>query len=221
MRRISSSLSLLLVLLAACGENATTPSAEQPSLRPGPTDPTATWLIPLADAGFGLASDGLYGDGSFSVYANGVCGVSGQIFATTAGSNTGDATIQTGKAKNCSRHFLLRYPDGGTESVLSFNNLNVLQSTSYSIPIGSTVKRRLIVAPGSISNNPSRCGRLLFGPNGSAGLGSDSLEVTRLDAQTWQVQSQAAPDNRAYCESNGQLYSIPVNVTIRSSVPLP
>ncbi|MEP7327271.1 MAG: hypothetical protein ABI836_15070 [Gemmatimonadota bacterium] len=185
------------------------------------TDPTASWLIPLTDAGLGVASDGKNSNGTHSVYANGICGVSGQIFATSAGSNTGDATIQTAKGKNCSRRFLLRYPDGGSESVLSFNNLNVLQSTSYSIPIGSTVKRRLIVAPGSLSNNPSRCGRLLFGPNGTVGPGSDSLLVTRLDSQTWQLQSQAAPDNRAYCENNGQLYAMPVNVTIVSSVPLP
>jgi hypothetical protein len=143
------------------------------------------------------------------------------IFATTAGSSSGDATIQTAKAKNCSRRFLLRYPDGGSESVLSFNNLNVLQNTGYAIPIGSTVKRRLILAPGSVNNNPSRCGRLLFGPNGTVGPGSDSVTVTRLDSQTWQVQSQVAPENRAYCESNGQLYSMPVSIRIISSLPLP
>jgi hypothetical protein len=184
-------------------------------------DPTASWLIPLADGGLGLASDRLNGNGTYSIYASGTCGVSAMIFATTAGSSSGDATIQTAKAKNCSRRFLLRYPDGGSESVLSFNNLNVLQNTGYAIPIGSTVKRRLILAPGSVNNNPSRCGRLLFGPNGTVGPGSDSVTVTRLDSQTWQVQSQVAPENRAYCESNGQLYSMPVSIRIISSLPLP
>ena len=222
MHRISSRLSLLVVLLAGCSENAVSPATEQPVLRPGPTDPTATWLIPLDDAGLALRSDGnaTYSGGTNSVYANGVCGVSTRIFATTAGSNSGDATLQTGKAKNCSRQFILRYPDAATESVLTVNNLNILQNTGYAIPIGTTVKRRLIVAPGALQNNPSRCGRVLFGPNGTVSPGSDSLNVTRIDAQTWQVQSH--PDsNMAYCEDTGELYAMPVSFVIVSSVALP
>jgi hypothetical protein len=220
MRRVISP--LLIVLFAACSEPSTSPSTGQPALRPGPTDPTATWLIPLDDAGLALRSDGnaTYSVGTNSVYANGVCGLSTRIFATTGGSNSGDATLQTGKSKNCSRQFILRYPDAVTEAVLSFNNLNILQNTGYSIPIGTTVKRRLIVAPGAIQNNPSRCGRVLFGPNGAVSPGSDSLNVTRIDTQTWHVQSH--PDsNLAYCEDTGELYAMPVSFVIVSSAPLP
>jgi hypothetical protein len=185
-----------------------------------PRDPTATWKIPLADAGLGFASDGLKGDGTYSVYANGVCGVTGKIFATASGSNTGDATIQTSKVKNCTRRFTLRYPDA-SESVLSFNNLLQLENTQFSIPVGTHLNRRLIVNPGAITNNPSRCGRLLFGVNGTVGPGSDSVTVTRIDASTWQVQSQAAPNNHAYCENNGQLYPMPVSFIVVSSSPVP
>lgn len=220
MRRLVSP--FLIVLFAACSESSTTPSTEQPALRPGPTDPTATWLIPLDDAGLALRSDGnaTYSVGTNSVYANGVCGVSTRIFATTGGSNSGDATLQTAKAKNCSRRFTLLYPDAVTETVLSFNNLNILQNTGYSIPVNTTVKRRLIIAPGSLANNPSRCGRVLFGPNGAISPGSDSLNVTRMDAQTWLVQSD--PDsNLAYCENTGELYAMPVSFVIVSSAVLP
>jgi hypothetical protein len=207
-----------LLLVAACGEEApTAPTAPSNVDLPAPSarasDPTATWTIPAPDGVLGLSSDGQ------GAYANGVCGVSAKLFATTAGSNSGDATIQTAKGKNCTRRFTLRYPDGATESVLSFNNLLQLQNTTYSIPVGSTAKRRLILNPGAIASNPSRCGRLLFGPNGLVGVGSDSVNVTRTSASSWQVQS--AGSNLAYCEANGALYAMPVSFTVTSSVPLP
>ena len=126
----------LLVFFAACNDTPTTPSGVHgvAAAKPGgPTDPTATWKIPLADAGLGFASDGQYGDGTYSVYADGVCGVSAKIFATTAASNSGDATIQVAKAKNCTRRFTLHYPDAFTETVLSFNNLLQLQNSTYLI----------------------------------------------------------------------------------------
>ena len=81
------------------------------------------------------------------------------------------------------------------------------------------MKRRLIISPGAIANNPSRCGRLLFGPNGTVSVGSDSVEVTRTSASTWLVQSGAS--NLAYCETNGQLYAMPVSFIVESSPALP
>lgn len=210
-----------LALLVACDPTATTPTESvNAAAKPGsPSDPTATWKIPLADAGLGFAGDGQYGDGTHSVYGNGTCGVSTRIFATTSGSNTGDATIQTGRSKNCQRRFTLRFPDAYTEVVPSFNNLLRLQNTSVSIPIGASESRRLIVSPGALSNNPSRCGRLIFGANGAVGAGSDSVQVTRLDAQTWQVASQGS--QLAWCEANGNLYQMPVSFVVLSSAALP
>jgi hypothetical protein len=211
----SNLLMATLLLVAACGENApTSPSSiDVTAASAKASDPTATWTVPAPDGVLGLASDGQ------GAYANGTCGVTAKIFATTAGSNSGDATIQTAKTKSCTRRFTLRYPDATTESVLSFNNLLQLQNTTYSIPIGSTVKRRLILNPGAIANNPSRCGRLLFGPNGAVGVGSDSVNVTRTSASSWQVQS--AGSNLALCEATGALYAMPVSFTVTSSVPLP
>lgn len=201
----------LLLLSAACTDAPTASSGIDVASAKA-SDPTATWTIPAPDGVLGLASDGQ------GAYANGTC-VTTKIFATTAGSNSGDATIQTAKSQNCTRRFTLRYPDAVTEVVPSFNNLLQLQNTTFSIPIGSTVKRRLIVNPGAIANNPSRCGRLLFGPNGAVGVGSDSVNVTRTSASSWQVAS--AGSNLALCEATGALYAMPVSFTVTSSVPLP
>ncbi len=189
--------------------------------------PTGTWKLPLADASLSLKSDRRYDDGTYSVYAAGVCNVSGSIFTGESGStnNSGDATIQTSKPTKgkCGRQFTIGYPDGYTETLISFNNLNLLENTTYSVPVGTTVMRRLVVNPGVLANNPSRCGRLHFGvgPLGEKGIGSDSVQVTRIDPSTWQVQSQAAPNNLALCETNGQLYRMQVSFVIVSSRPLP
>src|SRR6478672_9308095 len=187
MNRFFSFATPLIILAAtACADQVTTPSSVNSSTiresRGGPVDPTDTWKIPLADANLALRSDHAYSDGTYSSYTSGVCNVSGTIFATTAASNSGDATIQTSNATKgkCGRQFIIVYPDGFTETVISFNNLNNLQNTTYSIPVGATVMRRLVVNPGVLANNPSRCGRLHFGvgPLGDRGVGSDSVTVT-------------------------------------------
>jgi hypothetical protein len=228
-RSISFAVTLIVLSAVACNDQVTNPSSVIPSTvreaHNTVADPTDTWKIPLADAGLALRSDYAYSDGTYSSYTSGVCNVGGTIFATTAASNSGDATIQTSNATKgkCGRRFTLAYPDGFTESVISFNNLNDLENTTYSIPVGATVNRRLVINPGVLANNPSRCGRLFFGvgPLGEKGIGSDSVAVTRIDASTWQVHSQPAPHNQALCETNNQLYAMNVSFVITSSYPLP
>ena len=210
----------LVAGLAACADQYTSPvgldasgghAAAKP---PTVTDPTATWTIPAPDGVLGFASDGQ------GPYTHGTC-VTTRIFATTAGSNSGDATIQTTKSRNCTRRFTLRYSatPGDTEVVPSFNNLLGLQSTTSVIPIGSPALRRLLINPGAIPNNPSRCGRLVYGANGIVALGSDSVLVTRIDASTWQVQSTGS--QLAWCEARDTLYTMPVSFTVTSSSALP
>lgn len=228
-RFASLSLPLIILAAAACGDQVTNPSPDaSPSIREargGPVDPLDTWKIPLADGSLALRSDHAYSDGTYSAYTSGVCNVSGTIFATTAASNSGDATIQTSSPTKgkCGRQFTIVYPDGYTETLASFNNLNLLENTTYSIPVGRTVMRRLVVNPGVLANNPNRCGKLYFGvgPLGEKGIGSDSVAVTRISTNTWQVQSQPAPHDGAQCENNGQLYEMPVSFVVVSSYPLP
>ena len=211
MIRARLSLVVLLLLLAACSEEPTSPNgAPGAAAKPGPTDPTPTWTFPSDETGLGFASDG-----QGLVYANGSCGVSTRLFSTAGGSGSGDATIQVTKGKNCSRKFKLLVPGGSYETVLSFNNLLALESSvlGISIPVGATELRRLIVSPRAVVNNPSTCGRIIFGDNGIVGAGTDKLEVTRVSAGTWEVQSQAGHD-LALCEDTGVIYSVPAHFTI-------
>lgn len=187
-----------------------------------PANPTTTWKLPLSDAGLSLKSDRQYGDGTYSVYASGTCGVSGTLFI---GSGSGDATSQTStptKTK-CGRVFTIAYPDGITETLASFINLNKIDNSSYSIPVGSSVSRRFVINPGVVAVHPTRCGRLIFGMADSAGaaVGSDSVLVTRVDASTWQIHSQAPPHDHAYCETTGQLFEMQVSLLVLSSYPVP
>lgn len=230
MRKFPLVLPFVILVAVACRNDVTTPNFTMASpqiseSRSTVVDPAATWKIPLADAGLALRSDHAYADATYSVYANGVCNVTGRIFATTAASNSGDATLQTSapaKGK-CGRLITLSYPDGYIETVAIFANLHELENTGYSIPVGATVTRRLVLDAGVLPNNPSRCGKLHFGvgPLGDRGVGSDSVLVTRVDASSWHVQSQAGANDRALCENNGQIYDMPLNFTVVASFPLP
>jgi hypothetical protein len=236
MRRNTLGSAILVLAAAACSDATSAPSAPALDAPPAPMmgktptvkDPTATWKIPLADVGLSLKSDGRNGDGTYSVYANGVCSVAAKIYATTEASNTGDATIQMSypKGRTCGRTITMVYPDGTQETLAAFSNLNQLQSTDPStiIPTGQTALRRLIINVDGGANNPtpSRCGRVIFGDNGRVGADSDMLLVTRIDARTWRVQSQPASDKRAFCEKLGRSEGgMNVDFVLESSYPLP
>jgi hypothetical protein len=191
-----------------------------------PKDPTATWMIPLNDADLALKSDGQFGDGTYSSYVDGVCNVATRLFATTQGSNSGDAVVRTDgptKGKSCKRSFTLRYPDGVSETVQSFNNLRALQNTTTFIPVGATERRLLILNPGALATG-TRCDRLLFGRgdlNTENGVGSDNVLVTRIDARTWRVQSDPESSKLAWCQKTGELFVMPVDFVVVASYDLP
>src|SRR4029077_5629458 len=135
----------------------------------------------------------------YSVYADGVCTVSATIFNT----GSGDGTIQTNAPKGhvCGREFKYVYPDGTSETDANYPgvfNLTLIESPTYSIPVGTTVPRHLNL--GSASN--VRCAGIHFGVGKEGkGVGSDSVLVTRVNATTWQVTSQAYPNDLAECEN--------------------
>jgi len=226
-----------LVLLAAILVNACAPESSLPTAAPDEMDPaaalstasptanpTATWAFPLDDAALSVRSDRKFPDasGTYSLYANGVCSVSSTIFY----GGSGDNTIQFSypKAKTCGRTWTVVYPDGFSETLAYQGGVQVLENTGYAIPIGATVLRHMRFGTGR-NGNPvaSRCGQgLVFGPGGAnPALGSDSVSVHRVDASTWEVSSQPAPNDRAYCIDNGQLYSMRISFRIVASGPLP
>jgi hypothetical protein len=239
MRHATLTAILLFAAMSGCSGPADAPApravtvgTESLASKSGSTkDPTATWSIPLDDAMLALKSDHRYGDGTASIYADGVCNVGTIIFAvvtSTSPTPSGDATLQATypQGHSCGRTVVVGYPDGGADTLAPFMNLNKLQSPDPGsiIPVGQSGLRRLIVGfNDKLSGNPSpgRCGRVIFGDNGTAGAGTDMLVVTRLSATTWHVQSQPAPYNRALCENLGAIYdNMNVDFIIVSSYPL-
>jgi hypothetical protein len=179
-------------------------------------DQTSDWLLPLADADLDFRSDRRNATDGYSVYADGDCGVTSHIFL----GGSGDATANSGSSKKCPRTFSARYPDGLVETFTSFANVRKLAAPS--IPLGHTQKRTFAINPGTHRNNPNRCGRLLFGVGDQGnGVGSDSVLVTRLDARTWEIRTQDPPDNKALCESNGEIYPMRVHFKVRTRIPFP
>ena len=162
--KISTLLGMIAVtaLAAACSDQALLPTSTSPGLTLADakvSDPTATWMIPLNATGLAFQSDGLYGNGTYSLYANGVCTVSTTIFY----GGSGDATIQTNtpKGHGCGRQFKYVYPDGTSETLANYPgvfNLTAIENATYSIPIGTTVPRHL-----NLGGTTARCGGIHFG----------------------------------------------------------
>jgi len=220
-----------VILISACArvptDSSLLGSAQAPLLAKPPSDPTATWAFPLADAGLSVRSDHLYSDGTYSLYAHGVCSVSSPIFFGGTGDNTISFNYPRGSGKNaCGRTWTVEYPDGYVEALSYSGGLQVLQNESFTIPVGNTTLRHFRFGVSSANSaNPvaARCAQgLVFGPGGgNPAIGSDSVQVTRLDASTWRVRSQAAPNDHAYCIDNGQLYEMQIDFLIIASRPLP
>ena len=204
----------------ACGTDTQTPFAVDAefSRKPSVSNPATSWHIPLDDAGLALRSDGEHATNGSSVYADGVCNVASVIQLV---SGSGDATIQLNQGKGgkgcLGRTMVLRYPDGVTEQVRTFNNVRGLQLPQ--IEIGTTELRTFAIHPGALGVS-SRCGRLLFGV-GAQGAGGDSdrVSVTRIDPRTWRVQSQIG--GQALCEGNGAYYDMPIDFVIQTDTALP
>lgn len=218
-------LASLLVTLALAACDPALPSAPAADAGPsaealtssrtvsGPTDPTVSFGFPLDATGLAVKSDGLYGDGTNSIYDNGVCNVSAKIFATTQYSNSGDATMQSSNRRSCTRTLSWSYGDGLTEQGTVLLNLNQVESSTYAIPSGQTVSRRFVLNPTVLG----RCDKLIYGVAGS----SDSVLVTRVNASTWSVQTAAYPNDRAYCDTNGLSYHMPLRFVLVSHTALP
>ncbi|HEY6828536.1 MAG TPA: hypothetical protein VI259_16875, partial [Gemmatimonadaceae bacterium] len=66
----------------------------------------------------------------------------------------------------------------------------------------------------------TRCGRLLFGQGSQgAGVGSDSVLVSRsVDGASWHIQSNPG-HTLALCENTNQLFTMPVDFVIVADDP--
>ena len=245
---LPATLLVTALLAAGCSE---APSPVHPSeplfAKPGSgtteTDPTAAFYIPTSQGNLGLWGDGLFAslDGytGTSRYGERDCGVNSKIFATTEASNSGDAIMHTSNNrysdKKCTdypRKANISYANpvdglnpGGSQNIEVFMNVNRIHNTTYHIPIGTTVKRALLIDP----NTTGRCEQVRFRDPLADGTstGADSVYVTRLDAQTWKVETRdttvdgvTVKRDKAYCTTDKKLYHIPVSFHIRASRPL-
>jgi hypothetical protein len=221
-----------LLLLTACSGETSRPTEIR--LTPGrstvssakTTSLTSTWEVPLADASLSVKSDHNFPDANatYSVYANGVCSFTSTFFTTGSGDDTFGFNYP--KPRTCGRTWTVSYPDGFTETLAYGGGVQVLQNSVFSIPVGGTALRHFRFGTGGPPSGdpvPGRCSQgLVFGENGNnPAPGSDSVVVVRVDAQTWDVHSQAAPNDKAYCIDNGMLYAMQVSFRIIASQPLP
>lgn len=215
-------LTLVVLVAAACSDGGGgTALVAPPSAglaKATVTDPTATFQFPLSDAGLSVKSDGLFGDGTYSLYAEGECGVHAKIFATAELSNSGDATMQTNNARyrdrkcpSYPRTLTFVYTADTSETTAVFMNVRQIHNTTYHIPVGTTVLRGLAI-------QTPRCEQLLWArTRQGVEIEADSVLVTRVSADTWRVQTQPAPDDRAWCVTNGASYNMSVDFTIVAS----
>jgi hypothetical protein len=178
-------------------------------------DPTITWKLPLADAALAFRSDRQFSDGTHSVYANGVCAVKTwvEMSATDPFPGFGHLSLGSSNKGQCARSLKLFYPDGTTEMAGGVTQRGL---TEPRIAQGATVLRTLALLGAA---RTSRCGRVLFGEGSQgAGVGSDSVLVTRLDMATWRVRSNG-DRNRALCENTNQLLHMPIDFVIVADDP--
>jgi len=187
-------------------------------------DPRMTWAFPLDDAALSIRSDRQFSDGTYSIYADGVCSVVSSLFLTGTGDNVFQMTYP--KANTCGRTWTMVYPDGFTETLAYQGGVQILEGPSFNIPVGTTARRHMRFGIGAGNNgNPlaARCSQgLVFGEGGgNPAVGSDSVTVTRVDAATWDVASQPAPNDHAYCVNSGQLYEMQVRFRIIANRPVP
>jgi hypothetical protein len=201
------------ITLVGCNESSM-PSSPAPIGRtvrygkaPTVADPSATVKIPLAETGLNLISDRAFSDGTNSVYATGVCGVTATIFL----GGSGDMVLLAGSPRDADRKcasyprkYTVLYPDGTSDLVAGGTMaVDELQSASFTIPVNSSALRGFHVSVGS-----ARCEGVHWG----ARAGGDKVLVTRTSANTWHVTTQPYPNDQAVCKNTvgGQIVGSPL-----------
>jgi hypothetical protein len=180
---------------------------------------TAMIKLPLADAGLSLKSDSKFSDGTYSLYADGVCGITGTIFVGGSGDEVVDGSNPSASDRKCvyyPRKVTVLYPDGIAEVIPGpLMSVREVENQTYLIPIGFTATRQF-----HVRTNTTRCDGVHWG----APIGGDSVLVTRTAANTWHVYTQPYPNDQAACKrstGNTLLGHMPVDLWIVSSQALP
>lgn len=216
---------LVALTLVACSERSNSPVAGPSFARPGAEDPRATFEYSTADAAFKIRSDhrALSFDASASIYDDGACGVNAKIFASGSGDAVMDPDEDYVAGRDRTRCGAARSvtvifdqpADGGplrANPVATGGYFHVFNEL-WQMPIGVELETQ-----GGL--NGAGCNVLRFRPDpgrtGNAYPGSDKLLALRLDANTWRVRTKPFPDNKAWCDTEGRLYHLPFELTVRA-----
>jgi hypothetical protein len=94
-------------------------------------------------------------------------------------------------------------------------NVHDVENATDIIPIGSSAAR------GFAASQDPHCNGLHWTPVMSDQVTPSGAIVPRTSANSWLVQTQPYPNDKAYCLGDGQLYRVPVQFTIVASRGLP
>ena len=207
----------LAFLLVACGEGPVSRSIAPGAadFGKGPTNRTATFLMPAPSSALSVRGDGLFPVGGGSSYKDAVCGVSATIFAPNP---TQDAVMQTDNNqagdKNCAPYGRSARPRNVT---VDFGNGAETLPGTFNVHDLGTVTGTSLRFFGLAHRGGSRCDKLQFG----GPFGGDSVWVTKTGANSWHVYSQAAPHNTAACSSTSGGATIYPNMNVDFVITTP
>ncbi len=163
------------------------------------------------------SDDEVRSDAEYSgpVYDDGVCGVSATVGNGDDGLLFPSSNYKRKLAKSCgdARVFVFEWDDpadGGATRPMTASGTLMNIGEVVTVADGATELRL-----GSF--NVSVCNRLLFYPDDpfAPGNGSDLLQVTYDAASdSWTVETQPYPNDKAWCDNDGRLWHMPFRATI-------
>lgn len=182
-------------------------------------NPNSSLAFPLDAAALAFRSDGAFAAAGQSFYRNGECGATGVIFFGSGSGDNVNTTDGSRRDRSCAawpRRITVVYPDGLQQTAPFRLNLLALQTTTRFIPAGTMERRGLNFV---LEHASARCDVLRYAAiyQQTIPIAADSLNVTRIDARTWEVASQPYPNDRAYCTTTGESFHMPIRMRVTAS----
>lgn len=220
MRQRVSLLITCCILALACVTETLAPDPEEPSLAKGgkPGGNPNQDVIPVSITFRDLATDNLISDGRGS-YTDGVCNISAKLTDfDDAIMNLAFLKIKGPDREACGERRMYAVElddpvDGGVTGGLEVRDgtIDIGKVRNVSLDSG-VVFRRAKLAVGRCLGEHNDGRGLRFNPDNYPG--SSYLLVERIDEDTWDVRTQPAPNDIAWCDYEGRFYHVPFQLTI-------
>jgi hypothetical protein len=211
---------VLVASLAGChdGSGLTAPTADAPALAASTgkvTNPRTTFTYLPVGSASGIFGDARAADGSAttgaSVYDDGRCGVTSEIFANRVGDATMDPIGATISRKNCPAGIAL-----GARSLTVKFGAPLAGAAVPELTGAHFTNVREVLALGSVGASGERvftlllrgthtCGRLRYDEVSHDGVTGSKILVTRVSDKKWIARSQPDGNGRhvAFCQVGG------------------